>query len=131
SLQTDPRSADPAAACSTGFQGNNYVSLLDTHSDGLNFEFTDGDPWLFYVFNPGENCGGDNLARDLYRLKLNVDYAAGPRPAVTVQPANQKVTVGRNTQLTVTTSGALTYRWQVSTNAGVSWTNLTDVAPYS
>jgi hypothetical protein len=131
SVQTNPRSADPAAACSTGFQVNNYVSLADTHSDGLNFEFTDGDPWLFYVFNPAQNCGGDNLARDLYRLKLNVDYAAGPRPAFTAQPVNQHVTPGQNPQLIVGTSGAVTYRWQMSTNAGVSWTNLSDVPPYS
>lgn len=70
-LQLNPRSA---ANCSTGFQANNYVSLIDTHSDGLNFEFTDGDPWLFYVFNPALRCDGQNLNRDLLRVKLAIDY---------------------------------------------------------
>ena len=129
SLQTNPRGP---AGCSVGFQVNHYVSLIDTHSDGLNFEFTDGDPWLFYVSNPANNCGGDNLARDVYRVKLNVDYAAGPRPAFTAQPVSQNVIVGQNAQFTVATSGnPPTYQWQVSTNSGVSWTNLTNTAPYS
>jgi hypothetical protein len=73
-VQTNPRSSDPAAACSTGFNDGNYVSLIDTHSEGLNFEFTDGDPWLFYVFNPAKDCGGSNLNRDIFRLRLSIDY---------------------------------------------------------
>ena len=100
--------------CSTPvFKSTTTCFLINTHSDGLNFEFTDGDPWLFYSFNPANNCGGDNLARDLYRVKFNVDYASGPRPAFTAQPVNQRVIPGLNTQLSVTTSGALTYRWQI------------------
>ncbi|MDB5872196.1 MAG: uncharacterized protein JWQ07_1638 [Ramlibacter sp.] len=70
-LATDPRSA--SATCPTGFVPVNYPSAIDSHSNGLNFEFTDGDPWLFYVVNPAL-CGGDNLARDLYRLQLAIEY---------------------------------------------------------
>jgi hypothetical protein len=70
-----PRDEDtPAAPCSVGFQAGNYVSLMDTNSEGLNFEFTDGDPWLFYVYNPSLGCGGDNLMRDVFRVRLAVDY---------------------------------------------------------
>ena len=71
--QVDPRSPIVNAACNTGFQDRNYVSLMDTHSAGLNFEFTDGDPWLFYIVNP-VGCGGSNEARDIYRLRLVIDY---------------------------------------------------------
>src|SRR5262249_4315241 len=56
-LQINPRASNSAASCSTGFVASNYVSVIDTHSDGLNFEFTDGDPWLFYVYNPALRCG--------------------------------------------------------------------------
>ena len=73
-LQINPRPVDPDASCSSGFQDGNYVSLVDTHSAGLNFEFTDGDPWLFYTYNPGLGCGGDNLSRDLVRVRLNIEY---------------------------------------------------------
>jgi hypothetical protein len=68
---TDPRST--AVPCNTGFRDSNYVSVIDEQSPGLNFEFTQGSPWLFYVVNPA-TCGGDNLARDLYRAQLVIDY---------------------------------------------------------
>lgn len=69
----DPRSLQINSACNKGFGASNYISLIDSHSAGLNFEFTDGDPWLFYVVNPAR-CGGNNLARDMYRIQLVIDY---------------------------------------------------------
>jgi len=39
----------------------------------MNFEFTSGTPWMFYAVDPSR-CGGDNLARDLYRVQLSVTY---------------------------------------------------------
>ena len=49
-------------------------------------------------------------------------------PAITTQPANQTVTAGQNAQLTVGASGnpTPTYQWQVSTNGGTSWADLTN-----
>lgn len=73
SFSVDPRNSDPNKGCNKGFEASNYVSLIDNHSAGLNFEFTDGDPWLFYVVNP-VRCGGNNLDRDLYRLQIIIDY---------------------------------------------------------
>jgi subtilisin-like proprotein convertase family protein len=53
-------------------------------------------------------------------------------PAVTAQPANTTVCAGQPATFTVGGSGAgLTYRWQISTNGGTTWTNLTNTAPYS
>ena len=72
-FQIDPRSPRADEACNKGFGAVNYVSFIDRHSAGLNFEFTDGDPWLFYVANPAR-CGGSNLARDLYRVRLAIEY---------------------------------------------------------
>lgn len=69
----DPRSLQSNSACNKGYGASNYISLIDSHSAGLNFEFTDGDPWLFYVSNPAR-CGGNNLARDMYRIQLVIDY---------------------------------------------------------
>lgn len=71
-LALDPRSATPAAACNRGFISVNYPSLLDPDSPGFNFEYTAGNLWLFYVVNPVRACGGDNMARDLYRVRLLV-----------------------------------------------------------
>src|SRR5207247_2948859 len=54
-------------------------------------------------------------------------------PSITTQPAGQTVTAGQNASFTVAASGlpAPTYQWQLSTDNGVSWTNLTNTAPYS
>ena len=71
-LQADPRGPSNKA-CNKGFGAANYISILDPHSPGMNFEFTTGTPWLFYVVNPAL-CGGDNLQRDIYRVKLAVSY---------------------------------------------------------
>jgi hypothetical protein len=53
-------------------------------------------------------------------------------PAITAQPTNQTITAGQSASFTVAASGtpAPTYQWQLSTN-GTSWTNLTNIAPYS
>jgi len=57
----------------TGFGGDNYVSIIDESSAGYNFEFTTGSPQLFFSTFPSQ-YGGDNLARDLYRLPLTISY---------------------------------------------------------
>jgi len=70
-FRADPRG--PRKACNRGFWAGDYVSILDTNSPGMNFEFTSGTPWMFYAVDPSR-CGGDNLARDLYRVQLSVTY---------------------------------------------------------
>jgi len=67
-LTTDP--AGPVQ----GFNDANYPSILDPSSGGYNFEFTSGNPLLFYSTSPGA-YGGDNLARDVYRVQLAVTYS--------------------------------------------------------
>jgi hypothetical protein len=66
-LTTDP--AGPVQ----GFNDANYPSILDPNSGGYNFEFTSGNPLLFYSTSPAA-YGGDNLARDVYRVQLAVTY---------------------------------------------------------
>jgi hypothetical protein len=58
-----------------GFNDGNYPSILDARSAGYNFEFVSGggSPYLLYSTHPAE-YGGDNLARDVYRLQLSITY---------------------------------------------------------
>jgi hypothetical protein len=52
--------------------------------------------------------------------------------AVNSQPASTFICDGGNGTISVGTTGTgLTYQWQVSTNGGSSWTNLSATAPYS
>lgn len=56
-----------------------------------------------------------------------------PPPSITTQPVNKTACAGFNTTFTVSAGPVLgtTYQWQVSTNGGTTYTNLTNVAPYS
>jgi len=54
------------------------------------------------------------------------------RPKVTGNPSNVTTCSLTSATFTVTGTGtALTYQWQVSTDNGLTWTNLTNTAPYS
>jgi hypothetical protein len=63
---------DPAGPVQ-GFNDANYPSILDNNSKGFNFEFTTGNPLVFYSTSPSQ-YGGDNLARDVYRVQLSITY---------------------------------------------------------
>ena len=54
-------------------------------------------------------------------------------PSFTTQPSSQSLLAGGNITFTVAASGAPTptYQWQVSTNGGSSWSNLSDGGVYS
>jgi uncharacterized repeat protein (TIGR01451 family) len=54
-------------------------------------------------------------------------------PALTTQPANQTVTAAGNASFTVAASGtpAPTLQWQVSTNGGSTWTDVSNGGVYS
>jgi hypothetical protein len=53
-------------------------------------------------------------------------------PAITTQPAATIICSGANTSYSVTATGtALTYQWQLSTNSGGSWSNLSNTGVYS
>ncbi len=56
-----------------------------------------------------------------------------PPPSISTQPANRTICSGQNTTFTVAAAPPLgtTYQWQISTNGGTSYSNLTNAAPYS
>ena len=59
--------------------------------------------------------------------------AAVAPPAITTQPSAQSVSSGGNASFTVTAgnSSGLNFQWQISTDGGTTWTNLSDSATYS
>ena len=61
-------------------------------------------------------------------ITINVNQ----RPAVTTQPANASICTASSATFGITGTGTnITYQWQESTNAGVSWTNLNNGTPYA
>ena len=52
--------------------------------------------------------------------------------AITTQPPNTAICNGGNGTISIVVTGTTpTYQWQVSTNGGLNYTNLTNTAPYS
>ena len=53
-------------------------------------------------------------------------------PAITTQPLSKTIYAGGSTSFSINATGtALGYLWQLSTNGGATWSNLTGVSPYS
>ena len=59
---------------------------------------------------------------------------AAATPTLTLQPTDQVTTVGGSASFTLAAtvpSGTLSYKWQVSTDNGTTFTDITNGAPYS
>jgi hypothetical protein len=58
--------------------------------------------------------------------------SVGKPPLFTSQPANQIIRFGGTAMFTVAASGpATSFQWQIATNGGATWNNLSNGAPYS
>ena len=72
---------------------------------------------------------GDTNGQD--DLFIAVAEAPPQAPVIVTQPSNRQVPTGQSASFSVTATGASSYQWQISTNAGASWTNLTNAPPHS
>lgn len=71
-------------------------------------------------------CAAPNATSDCATLTVN------SATSISSQPANTTVCAPTATSFNVTASGtSLTYQWQLSTNGGTTWTNLSNTSPYS
>ena len=65
-----------------------------------------------------------------YQLVLDVELIT-----ISAQPPNRSIAAGGNTTFTVTAAtndgGSLTYQWQISTDSGATWTNISNGGVYS
>jgi hypothetical protein len=66
-------------------------------------------------------------------IKFSNCTGSASAPAFWLQPSDQNVSAGQNAQFSCMATGDPNpdYQWQVSTNAGASWSNLSNTAPYS
>ena len=61
----------------------------------------------------------------------NPNYIIGAPIEITTQPQNQVTCNSQNASFTFTGTASTSYQWQVSTNGGTTWTNLSNSALYS
>lgn len=74
-------------------------------------------PGTYTVTVTGTGTGAPTQTRD---IQFTINPGSGP--AITTQPAAQSACVGTDATFSVVSSG--TYQWQLSTNGGTSWTNI-------
>jgi len=80
--------------------------------------YTVSAPGLYYVraFNGSCWSAGSFVTHEPVRFTTAV--------SITTQPANQSANVESTTTFTVVATGTPTYQWQLSTNSGSTWTNI-------
>jgi GH25 family lysozyme M1 (1,4-beta-N-acetylmuramidase) len=90
--------------------------------------------WNIWQYSDNGSVPGINGSANSTDLdKFNGALPSGTAPTFTTQPSNQTVNAGGTATFAVVASGSPvpTFQWQVSTNGGTTWANLTDAAPYS
>jgi len=83
-------------------------------------------PGSYTVTVQGTATGAATQTRDII---FTINASAGP--AITVHPSNQTICVGNNTSFTVTSPTATSFQWQVSTDGGANYTNVTNGGVYA
>ncbi|HEX4877637.1 MAG TPA: T9SS type A sorting domain-containing protein [Chitinophagaceae bacterium] len=63
----------------------------------------------------------------------NITFTINPGtgPAISSPPANQTICAGANTSFSITSAGATAFQWQLSTDGGVTFNNITNGGVYS
>lgn len=74
----------------------------------------------------GNATGATTQTRD-----LTYTISPGSGPAITGQPSNQTVCSGSGASFSIVSATATTFQWQLSTDGGVTYTNVPAAAPYS
>lgn len=124
-------------------------TAVDTNGDGIANYISldsDGDLCLDVIeagFADGNNdglLGNVAVTVDVFGLVTNApngyttpnpNYTISAPIQITAQPQNQVTCNTQNASFTFTGTVSTSYQWQVSTNGGSSWTNLTNSGLYS
>ena len=140
SLSVSPSSDGPVC------EGNNLNLLANpsgTGSSGASFSWVGSGPGSYSFSSSDQDPVVTGLVPGSYSFTVTITDSSGfntsesvsaevlPGVAITTQPSNQQGVTGANATFTVATSGSPTYQWQVSTDGGSTFTDLSDGIKYS
>ena len=98
-----------------GSPGYSGVTTPTLTVSNITFDWTDQSGYRCVV----TNCNGE-------RQSTGASYTVVYPPSITLHPASKKICAGSGTTFGVNVNGYnLNFRWQVSTNGGTSWSNIT------
>ncbi|KAI9549926.1 hypothetical protein GHT06_004511 [Daphnia sinensis] len=116
---------------------------LDSDNDGcsdanetynsLTAQGTDGNTYYGTGNPPATNADGTVIGASYTASSPNT-LIAGSASVITTQPVNQTVNVTENAVFSATItagSGTTSYQWQISTDGGATWSNVSNNSTYS
>ncbi|MEW2920182.1 PA14 domain-containing protein [Muricauda sp. ANG21] len=132
---TDPTATAPSPVtvyCSADIPAADVSSITDEADN------CDPSPTVTFISDVSDGGTNPETITRTYRItdasgnSVDVYQFITVTPfTITSQPTDQNVVVGNNGTFSVTTNGADTYQWEVSTNGGGSFATITDGAEYS
>lgn len=114
---------------------NNYLEIdsdNDLCTDVIEAGFADSnnDGILGSITPPTVNGSGLVTSGVGYTIP-NINYTIGAPISISAQPVNKSVCELQNTSFTLTNTAVDSYKWQISTNNGSLWTDVTNSTIYS
>jgi hypothetical protein len=110
-----------SVSCADQGQGYTYIATVQANGSGV-WTYTGGATGNIVCASMDNQNNSSEFSKCLV-LCTN--------PAIASQPSNATICNGANTTFTITASGTdLKYQWQVSTDAGVNYTNIVNSATY-
>ncbi len=108
--------------------GNGNLFVSDNNNNRIQ-EFVPNTLLTFNALTPGSYSA---IVKTFTGASAIATYVIPGAPTVT-GPSNQTVYTNANAVFTATATGGgvITYQWQVSTNSGLLYTNITNGAPYA
>jgi hypothetical protein len=129
-LQTFGIGATPGQSTTTWNQPGQQITILDATNPSF--------PRNFIMTNQGiriirGTTAAGVLLSDLAAALITLEPTLAYPPYFTTNPLSSSVAFGASTSFTVVVLSELsvTYQWQLSTNAGATWGNLTNTGVYS
>jgi len=99
----------------------------------LKFNSIPGSSSLNWDTQSSGNCEYSDInGQVIFSTWNNGNVTINLPPNITIDPVNKSIYASGSTSFSVTATGTnLAYRWQLSTNNGTSWANLSNTTPYS
>jgi len=140
SLSVSPSSDSPVCE---GEDLNLFANPSGAGASGASFSWAGSGPGSYSFSSSDQNPVVTGLVPGNYTFTVTITDSSGFNTsesvnaevlagvAITTQPSNQQGITGTNVLFTAVTSGSATYQWQVSTDGGTSFTDISDGSKYS
>jgi uncharacterized GH25 family protein len=126
--------ASAAVTASLTSNGVTYSVVADTGANGLYVLGVANGSWQVSVSTPDDdNPAPQQVVVNGANQTANFSQPVPTAPAFTTQPQNLTLLVGQTGNISVAANGvpAPSYQWQISTDAGNTWSNLSNNTTYA